>query len=139
VEGDVDRLQQVASNLLNNALKFTTPGGRIEVRAEERGDQVRISVSDTGAGISPDLLPVIFEAFRQGDATAGKRAAGLGLGLALVRELVQLHGGRVTAESPGQGRGSTFIVELPRAAAPSASRSGSFRLPGIATAPRRTA
>ncbi len=112
VLGDGTRLQQVVVNLISNAIKFTPPGGRIDIRLLSDGSRARLSVSDTGIGIAPDVLPNVFDRFLQA-ATAPNRGAGLGLGLAIVRHLVALHGGRVWAESPGLQRGSTFTVELP--------------------------
>ncbi|HEY3065333.1 MAG TPA: PAS domain-containing protein [Methylomirabilota bacterium] len=113
VSGDADRLQQVVWNLLSNAIKFTPRDGRVSVSLEGIGDHARISVSDTGVGISPAFLPHLFERFRQADSTATRTHGGLGIGLALVRHLVELHGGRVRAESAGEGQGATFTVELP--------------------------
>jgi len=113
VNGDQDRLQQMIWNLLSNALKFTEPGGSIEVRLDVAGPYARIVVSDTGQGISDEFLPYVFERFRQNDASSARRHGGLGLGLALVRELVQLHGGNVTAASEGIGKGATFTIDLP--------------------------
>ena len=110
--GDPDRLQQVVWNLVNNAVKFTPSGGFIAVRLERSGSQIRLRVTDTGAGISPDFLPFVFERFRQGDSTNARTHGGLGLGLAIVRHLVDLHRGSVTASSPGPGKGSTFEVLL---------------------------
>jgi PAS domain S-box-containing protein len=115
VLGDPDRLQQIIWNLLSNAAKFTEPGGTITLRLDRYDGGARITVTDTGKGISPEFLPFIFERFRQGDVSSSRREGGLGLGLALVRELVQLHGGAVHATSPGLGKGSTFVVELPAA------------------------
>jgi signal transduction histidine kinase/DNA-binding response OmpR family regulator len=111
--GDAARLQQVISNLLANAVKFTPSPGRIDVRAERGPDDVRIRVSDSGQGISPALLPHVFDRFRQGDSTASRQHGGLGLGLAIVRHLVELHGGSVVAQSAGEGRGATFTAILP--------------------------
>ena len=111
--GDATRLQQVLSNLLSNAVKFTATGGRIEVRVERWAGLARIRVSDTGRGIAPDLLPHIFERFRQGDSSTTRPYSGLGIGLAIVRHLVELHGGTVHAESPGSGQGAAFTVNLP--------------------------
>ena len=108
-----DRLQQVVWNLLTNAVKFTPNGGRVEVSVRRDGRAVSIVVADTGEGMAPDLLPHVFEPFRQADSSATRAHGGLGLGLALVRQLVELHGGRVLAESPGEGKGSTFTVALP--------------------------
>jgi PAS domain S-box-containing protein len=113
IVGDSHRLQQVAWNLLSNAIKFTPEGGSVELRLERTGAMARISVRDTGPGILPDLLPHIFEAFRQGDNA--RRVGGLGLGLAIVRHIVELHHGSVRAESAGMGQGATFVVELPLA------------------------
>ena len=113
ITGDAGRLQQVLWNLLSNAIKFTPRGGRVHLRIERVDPHVRILVSDTGAGIDPELLPFVFDRFRQSDISSKRRHGGLGLGLALVHYLVQLHGGSVRAESPGEDRGATFIVELP--------------------------
>jgi CheY-like chemotaxis protein len=115
--GDPSRLQQVVWNLLVNAVKFTPKGGRVQVHLQRVNSHVEIVVSDTGQGIRPELLPHIFERFRQADSTSTRAHAGLGLGLALVRHLVELHGGTVTAESPGEGKGARFTVRLPLAAA----------------------
>jgi PAS domain S-box-containing protein len=117
VTGDPDRLQQVAWNLLSNAVKFTPRGGRVEVRLRHQGDDLRLEVADTGEGISPEFLPHVFERFRQADSSADRMHGGLGLGLAIVRHLVELHGGTVSAESPGKGRGARFTVTLPAASA----------------------
>lgn len=113
VLGDSARLQQVIWNLLSNAVKFTSPGGRVEIRLERINWEAQITVSDTGKGIHPDFLPHVFEYFRQADATTTRKFGGLGLGLAIVRQLVELHGGTVRAESPGEGLGATFTVTLP--------------------------
>ena len=113
VSGDPDRLQQIVWNLLSNAVKFTPKGGRVQVQLQRVDSQVAISVSDTGEGIGPELLPHVFERFRQGDSSSSRPHGGLGLGLALVRSLVELHGGTVLADSPGEGRGATFEVKLP--------------------------
>jgi signal transduction histidine kinase/ActR/RegA family two-component response regulator len=115
LSGDPARLQQVVWNLLTNAVKFTPRGGRVEVRLVRAGSQVEIVVSDTGAGISAEFLPYVFDRFRQADSSTTRRHGGLGLGLAIVRHLVELHGGAVRAESEGEGRGSTFTVSLPLA------------------------
>jgi signal transduction histidine kinase/DNA-binding response OmpR family regulator len=119
LRGDPTRLEQVIGNLLHNAVKYTEPGGRIELTAELEGEQVTIRVKDTGAGISDDLLPKIFDLFAQGDRTLDHSQGGLGIGLTLVRSLVALHGGDVSATSRGPGLGSEFVVRLP-AVAPSA-------------------
>ena len=113
VPGDAARLEQVVGNLLSNAVKFTPDGGRITVSASRDGDWVELTVGDTGIGISPEFLPHVFDRFRQEDAGTKRRYGGLGLGLAIVRHLVELHGGTVSARSDGPGRGSTFIVRLP--------------------------
>lgn len=119
VSGDANRLQQIVWNIVSNAVKFTPKGGVVEVRLERAGlpsePHVEIALSDTGQGIRPDLLPFIFDRFRQGDSTSTRAHGGLGLGLAIVRHLVELHGGSVQAESPGEGRGATFRVKLPLA------------------------
>jgi PAS domain S-box-containing protein len=115
VEGDHTRLVQVAANLLNNAAKYTPPGGRIHVLLETTPDEARLTVRDTGMGIGPDLLPAVFDLFTQGSRTLDRAQGGLGLGLALVRKLVELHGGTVDAASAGVGQGSTFTVRLPLA------------------------
>ncbi len=112
IVGDPDRLQQVAWNLLSNAVKFTATGGRVEVRLTQVADQLQLTVSDDGAGIEPQLLPHVFERFRQGHAP-GRQQQGLGLGLSIVRHLVELHGGTVEAHSPGVGQGAAFTVRLP--------------------------
>jgi len=113
VSGDAGRLQQVIWNLLSNAVKFTPVGGRVDIRLECVGSQASITVSDTGKGINPDFLPYVFESFRQADATITRKFGGLGLGLAIVRQLVELHGGTVQANSLGEGEGATFTVRLP--------------------------
>jgi CheY-like chemotaxis protein len=113
VSGDASRLQQIVWNLLSNAIKFTPRGGRIQVRLERADSQVEIVIADTGQGIPPGLLPYVFDRFRQGDSTSTRLHGGLGLGLAIVRHLVELHGGTVTAESGGEGHGSTFKVRMP--------------------------
>ena len=115
VNGDAERLRQVVSNLVGNAIKFTPEGGRVEVRTERTPDHVRIQVIDSGRGMSADLLPVVFERFRQADPGSRRGHDGLGLGLAIVQSLVELHGGRVHAESEGGGKGATFTVTLPLA------------------------
>jgi PAS domain S-box-containing protein len=113
VSGDTDRLRQVVWNLLSNAIKFTPKGGRISVRVERADPSARIVVEDTGVGIRPEFLPHVFERFRQGDSSNTRSHGGLGLGLAVVRHLVELHGGHVTAASPGEGEGAAFTVTLP--------------------------
>jgi signal transduction histidine kinase len=111
--GDADRLQQIVWNLLSNAVKFTPPEGRVVLRIEQEASTVRFIVRDTGAGIAPEHLPFIFERFRQIDSSTTRKYGGLGLGLAIVRHLVELHGGVVTAESVGLGEGAAFTVSLP--------------------------
>ncbi len=113
VRGDQARLVQVVSNLLNNAAKYTAEGGYIDLRAAEEDGEWHLTVGDNGSGIDPDLMPEIFDLFTQGERSSDRRQGGLGLGLALVKSLVAMHGGRVTAESPGLGSGSRFHVYLP--------------------------
>jgi PAS domain S-box-containing protein len=113
VSGDPDRLQQVVWNLLSNAVKFTPRGGRIQVRLERVNSHVEITVSDTGAGISEEFLPYVFERFRQAEAGTTRKTGGLGLGLAIVRHIVEMHGGTVQATSAGPDKGATFRVKLP--------------------------
>ena len=113
VSGDASRVQQVIGNLVSNAIKFTPAGGRVDVRVSRAVDHMEIRIADTGQGISPDFLPHVFERFRQADGAATRRHGGLGVGLAIVRQLVELHGGTVTAASPGTGQGATFTVCLP--------------------------
>jgi CheY-like chemotaxis protein/anti-sigma regulatory factor (Ser/Thr protein kinase) len=114
VLGDAERLQQVVWNLLSNAVKFTPKGGRVQVALARLNSHVEIVVSDTGQGIDPAFLPYVFERFRQADSATTRAHGGLGLGLAIVRHLVEAHGGTVHAESPGPGRGAVFAVKLPR-------------------------
>ena len=113
VLGDPSRLQQVVWNLLSNAIKFTPAEGRVEVKLEGVGSNARITVSDSGAGISGEFLPYVFDRFRQADSTFTRKHGGLGLGLAIVRHLVELHGGTVDADSPGEGKGATFAATFP--------------------------
>ena len=113
VSGDADRLQQVFWNLLSNAMKFTPRGGKVTVTLDIRGSDVCVAVTDTGRGINPEFLPYVFERFRQGETGTTRTNGGLGLGLAIARQIVELHGGLLTAESPGQDRGSTFTALLP--------------------------
>lgn len=113
ITGDPDRLQQVVWNLLSNAVKFTKEGGRVEVSLGRVDPNVQIAVRDTGRGIKPEFLPHVFERYHQADASGARRTSGLGLGLSLVRQLIELHGGSVAAESEGEGKGAAFIVKLP--------------------------
>jgi CheY-like chemotaxis protein len=115
VSGDPDRLQQVVWNLVMNAVKFTPRGGRVEVSLDRVDGQIEIVVRDTGRGISADVLPFIFDRFRQADSSSTRAHAGLGLGLALAKNFVELHGGTLTAHSDGPGKGATFVVTLPLA------------------------
>ncbi|NEO27999.1 MAG: response regulator [Kamptonema sp. SIO4C4] len=110
---DLPRLQQIVWNLLSNAIKFTPNGGRVDIVLESVGEQAQIIVKDTGKGIHPDFLPHLFESFRQQDASTTRKFGGLGVGLSIVRYLVEAHGGTVTADSLGEGQGATFTVQLP--------------------------
>ncbi|HKQ74349.1 MAG TPA: ATP-binding protein [Blastocatellia bacterium] len=113
VFADPQRLQQIVWNLLSNAVKFTPRGGRVTVELTARESHIEIAVSDTGQGIGPDFLPYVFDRFRQEEGSTARKHGGLGLGLAIVRHLVELHGGKVRAESPGEGYGATFTINLP--------------------------
>lgn len=113
ITGDPNRLQQIFWNLLSNSLKFTPKGGWIEVGVEQPNSFLEIRINDSGLGIAPEFLPYVFDRFRQGDASLTRQHGGLGLGLAIVKQLVELHGGTVRAESPGAGKGASFIVNLP--------------------------
>ncbi len=124
VTGDPARLQQVVWNLLMNAVKFTPRGGDVNLQLQRVNAHVQIVISDTGQGIAPAMLPHVFERFRQADSSSTRAHGGLGLGLALVKHLVQLHGGTVVAHSDGDGRGATFTVTVPIAAADAAGRIG---------------
>jgi signal transduction histidine kinase/FixJ family two-component response regulator len=114
VIGDSARLQQVVWNLLSNAIKFTPEGGRVELQMKSDANHIHVKVSDTGRGIEPDFLPFIFDLFRQADSSSTRRYGGLGLGLSIVKHLVELHGGTIAVASAGEGRGATFTVTLPR-------------------------
>jgi PAS domain S-box-containing protein len=116
ISGDANRIQQVLWNLLTNAIKFTPRGGSVQLSLQCVGSHLQLSVIDTGQGIEPDFLPFVFDRFRQADASTTRRHGGLGLGLSIVKQLVELHGGSVAAHSDGAGRGSTFIVALPLSA-----------------------
>lgn len=128
VSGDPGRLQQVLWNLLSNAVKFTPKGGRVQIHLERINSHVAITVSDTGPGISPDFLPYVFDRFRQADSSFTRLHQGLGLGLAIVRQLVELHGGSVEAHSAGHGYGATFTVRLPISIKQEVARYSSVRL-----------
>jgi signal transduction histidine kinase len=114
LEGDAARLQQIAVNLLSNAVKFTPEGGDVRASVTVCESVIRFAVTDSGAGIEAEFLPRVFDRFSQADTSTTRRHGGLGIGLALVRHLTELHGGTVTAASEGSGKGSTFTVELPR-------------------------
>jgi CheY-like chemotaxis protein len=115
VVGDAGRLQQLASNLVSNAVKFTPERGAVQVSLLKNGERVQLVVKDNGLGISPEFLPHVFDRFTQADTTSARRAGGLGIGLALVRHIALLHGGQVRADSPGLSKGATFTVDLPAA------------------------
>jgi CheY-like chemotaxis protein/anti-sigma regulatory factor (Ser/Thr protein kinase) len=134
VIGDRDRLQQVVWNLVSNALKFTPKGGRVEVSLADADGDAQISVGDSGIGISAEFLPFVFDRFRQADSSMSRRHSGLGLGMAIVRHLVELHGGTVSVESPGENQGTTFRLKLTRhtGAAPEKSDAPLRALPEIA-------
>jgi CheY-like chemotaxis protein/two-component sensor histidine kinase len=126
ITGDANRLQQIVWNLLSNAIKFTPSGGSVCLSVHEIDTQVEVRVSDTGQGISRDFLPFVFDRFRQADSTSTRHHGGLGLGLAIARHLVEIHGGTIMAESPGEGKGATFSVRLPSVESdPSSSKSAS--------------
>ena len=133
LEADGDRIQQVLWNLMSNGVKFTPSGGRVEVRFGRAGttDRVEFVVQDTGAGISPDFVPHVFERFRQADSGLSREHGGLGLGLAVARDLVELHGGTLRAESPGLGHGATFVVDLPVRQSRMAGAPGAAGAPSI--------
>jgi CheY-like chemotaxis protein len=114
VQGDATRLQQIVTNLLDNAVKYTPPGGRVDITVASEGPDAVLTVRDTGIGIRPQVLPRIFDLFVQGSDTMARSAGGLGLGLTIVKRLVALHGGSVSASSPGPKLGSEFVVRLPR-------------------------
>ncbi len=132
VQGDPTRLQQIIWNLLSNAIKFTPRGGRVQVVLKRVHSSVQTVVSDSGKGINPALLDAIFERFRQEDSSTTRQFGGLGLGLAIVKQLVELHGGSVRAASEGEGKGSTFTIELPLAALHASSMPLPFDLPELA-------
>ena len=129
VAADAERLQQIYWNLINNAIKFTPPGGLVTVTLRRLNGFVELRVTDTGKGIAPDFLPYVFEAFRQEEGRVVRAEGGLGLGMAITRKLVELHGGNISAASPGIGEGATFTVRLPALVdEPSVSRPGPVRL-----------
>jgi len=130
IPGDPVRLQQVVWNLLSNAIKFTPRGGRVQIRSERVNSHLEIVVSDTGQGISSDFLPHVFDRFRQADQKTSRQHGGMGLGLAIVRHLVEMHGGTVSANSDGEGKGATFTVQLPIAPVYQVDSSGSRVHPG---------
>jgi signal transduction histidine kinase len=134
--GDPDRLQQVVWNLLSNAVKFTQAGGRVEVRTNRNNGFFRIVVTDNGPGISAKFLPHVFDRFRQADASSTRAHGGLGIGLTIVRHIVELHGGRVQAESAGEGRGASFTVELPVIAPKPATEEAPRHTPAAIDLPR---
>ena len=125
VAGDPTRLQQVVWNLLSNAIKFTPKGGHVDVHLARIDSHLQLEVIDDGQGIPAHFLPYVFDRFRQADGTTTRAHSGLGLGLAIVRHLVELHGGIVRAHSDGEGRGSVFVVRLPVAASRSCATSSS--------------
>jgi CheY-like chemotaxis protein len=140
VDGDPARLTQAVGNLLDNAIKYTDDGGRIWIRSRIEEDEVVIVVEDSGVGIDPELLPHVFDLFIQADRSLERKQGGLGLGLTLVRRLVEMHGGRVEAASPGPGLGSAFTIRLPRLAveapAPAAAGEAAAALPPAGPARR---
>jgi CheY-like chemotaxis protein/anti-sigma regulatory factor (Ser/Thr protein kinase) len=137
VFGDTARLQQVAVNLLSNAVKFTPEGGTVRVSLHGAGDFVELTVSDTGRGIAPEFLPWVFEPFRQGDASTTRVHGGLGLGLSIVKTLVDAHNGRITARSDGPGRGATFTVLLPATGATERRQAACQKRPASGAPPIR--
>src|SRR5262249_20712100 len=113
ISGDAHRLQQIVWNLLANAVKFTPSGGLVRLKMEYHGNEAKLTVADTGKGISPQFLPYVFDRFRQAETMSSRTATGLGLGLSIARHLVELHGGAIEATSEGEGRGATFTVTFP--------------------------
>jgi signal transduction histidine kinase len=133
VEGDLTRLTQVLGNLLNNAAKYTDPGGRIVLTIREQGTELELRVRDTGIGIPPELLPRLFNLFTQVDGTTHRAQGGLGIGLALVRQLVHMHGGTVAAHSAGPSNGSEFVVKLPLYVTAEQETTGGESMDGVST------
>jgi PAS domain S-box-containing protein len=129
INGDPGRLQQVAWNLVSNAIKFTPQGGRVQVSLERVNSHIEINVADTGIGIEPEFLPHLFERYRQADSSMTRKHRGLGLGLAIAKHIVERHGGRIEAKSPGSGQGSTFRVQLPLAVVHRNGEAGSRQHP----------
>jgi signal transduction histidine kinase len=131
---DPDRIKQMIWNLLSNALKFTPPSGHIDIRLARIGDTLKLEISDTGAGIDPEFLPYVFDRFRQEDGSCSRTHGGLGIGLAIVRHLIESHGGHVEAISAGRGKGACFVLHCPR----SMSLKSIDQIPlGVATAASR--
>jgi signal transduction histidine kinase len=124
VQGDPVRLQQVIWNLLSNAVKFTSPGGQVDVHLRLDNSHVNVRISDNGRGIRPDFLPLIFDRFRRADTGSTRAEGGLGLGLAIARQLVEMHGGTLTASSDGENKGAMFALRLPLAGTATARRDG---------------
>jgi two-component system CheB/CheR fusion protein len=113
VVGDPARLQQVVTNVLVNAIKFTPSGGRVDIRLERQDDDAKVTVSDTGRGIMPEILPYIFDPFIQAGTDNAMSQGGLGLGLTIARQIVEIHEGKIYADSPGEGKGAKFTIILP--------------------------
>jgi CheY-like chemotaxis protein len=134
--GDSDRLSQIVSNLLSNAVKFTPKGGRVHVRLERVSSTVRLTVTDNGAGIAPEFLPLVFDRFRQADQTITRKHGGLGLGLSIAKHLVELHGGTIAAQSEGTGKGATFTLTIPVSTVHAAAELDAKPEPPVANRPR---
>ena len=131
VRSDPDRMQQIMWNLLSNAIRFTPPNGKVEVGLKQVGSNVEIVVQDTGIGIDPEFLPYVFDRFKQADSSITRKYGGLGLGLAIARSLVELHGGEITAESSGEGMGTTFVIKLPIAEVENVETEQDLSLPHV--------
>src|SRR5262249_6270608 len=129
LSGDADRLQQICFNLLSNALKFTPENGTVSVDVKREGNRVVLQVKDTGKGIDPKFLPFVFDRFRQADSSSTRAYGGLGIGLAIVKHLVELHGGTVGADSGGEGKGATFKISFPALKPEQRKASGSAVIP----------